>query len=79
MLKSHSTTRVLALTGVVIVLTLFLATSAAFAEDLWAVEHMQNLLENDKTDFDELVVAGDRAGRLFRRIVLNWAKEEYET
>ncbi|MGB5640978.1 MAG: hypothetical protein WBM71_05640 [Sedimenticolaceae bacterium] len=33
MLKTKSTTRVLALTGVVIVLTLFLATSAAFAED----------------------------------------------
>ncbi|MEM1190440.1 MAG: aromatic ring-hydroxylating dioxygenase subunit alpha [Pseudomonadota bacterium] len=48
-----------------------------FDEDLWAVEHMQNLIDNDKIDFDEMIIAGDQAGMLFRRVLLAWAMEEY--
>ncbi|MEM7281328.1 MAG: aromatic ring-hydroxylating dioxygenase subunit alpha [Pseudomonadota bacterium] len=48
-----------------------------FSEDLWAVEHMQNLIDNDKIVFDEMIIAGDQAGMLFRRVLLNWAIEEY--
>ncbi|MEM1112752.1 MAG: aromatic ring-hydroxylating dioxygenase subunit alpha [Pseudomonadota bacterium] len=48
-----------------------------FDEDLWAVEHMQNLLDHDKMDFQEMGIAGDKAGMLFRRVLLDWAIEEY--
>lgn len=48
-----------------------------FREDLWAVEHMQNLIDKDKIEFDELIIAGDQTGMLFRRVLLDWAIGEY--
>lgn len=48
-----------------------------FSEDVWACEHMQELLSNDKRDFKEMSVAGDKAGLLFRQVMLEWAEEEY--
>jgi vanillate O-demethylase monooxygenase subunit len=50
---------------------------AGFMEDKWAVEHMQNLLDNDHINFKEMIIAGDKAGLKFRRTILNWAIEEY--
>ena len=50
---------------------------AGFVEDKWACEHMQTLLETDRVEFDELTIAGDKAGMLFRRAMLNWVNEEY--
>ena len=48
-----------------------------FDEDKWAVQHMQQLLDNDKIEFDEMIIAGDQAGLLFRRVMLNWVQAEY--
>lgn len=48
-----------------------------FDEDKWAVRHMQTLLDNDQIEFDEMIIAGDQAGLLFRRVMLNWVKAEY--
>ena len=48
-----------------------------FNEDKWAVRHMQKLLDNDKIEFDEMVIAGDKAGLLYRRVMLDWVKAEY--
>lgn len=53
------------------------AFDKVFSEDGWAVAHMQELLDNDKTDYNELVIGGDKVGLLFRRIVLGWVEEEY--
>lgn len=50
-----------------------------FEEDLWACKHMQNLLDTDKIDFEELIIAGDQAGMLFRKVMLGWVQEEYDT
>ena len=50
-----------------------------FSEDSWACAHMQKLLDNDKSEYTELVIGGDKAGLLFRRIVLGWVEDEYGT
>lgn len=50
-----------------------------FQEDLWACKHMQTLLDSDKIDFEEMVIAGDQAGMLFRKVVLDWVHEEHGT
>jgi len=50
-----------------------------FSEDAWACAHMQKLLDNDTSNYTELVIGGDKAGLLFRRIVLAWVEEEYGT
>jgi len=48
-----------------------------FSEDVWACEHMQELLTADKRDFKEMNVASDKAGLLSRQVMLEWAEEEY--
>ena len=48
-----------------------------FQEDVVAVERMQQLLDEDTTDVTEMNIAGDKAGILFRRVILKWAKDEY--
>ncbi|MEL7029483.1 MAG: hypothetical protein AAGL49_09795, partial [Pseudomonadota bacterium] len=48
-----------------------------FKEDLWACKHMQNLLENDKIEFDEMIIAGDQSGMLFRKVMLDWVVAEH--
>ncbi|MEM9403842.1 MAG: aromatic ring-hydroxylating dioxygenase subunit alpha [Pseudomonadota bacterium] len=48
-----------------------------FAEDKWACDHMQTLLDNDDVDYREMIIAGDQAGLLFRRVMLDWVKAEY--
>ncbi len=55
------------------------AFDKVFSEDAWAVAHMQKLLDDDRHDYDELVIGGDKAGLLFRRRILAWAEEEYGT
>lgn len=39
---------------------------------------MQTLLDNDKSEYNELVIGGDKAGLLFRRVILGWVEAEYE-
>ena len=52
--------------------------SRGFAEDKWACEHMQQLLDNPaNVDRDDLVIAGDKAGMLFRKVMLDWVLAEY--
>ena len=51
--------------------------SNGFAEDKWASEEMQRLLDNDHIDYKEMVIAGDQAGMLFRGVMLDWVLEEY--
>lgn len=51
--------------------------SRAFDEDTVAIRSMQRLLDNDNVDYDELVIAGDKAGMLFRRQMLDWVREEH--
>ena len=46
-------------------------------EDAVAVENMQNLLDNDKIEFEEMSILGDRAGLMLRKVMLDWALEEY--
>lgn len=53
------------------------AFDAVFSEDAWAVAHMQTLLDEDRHDYQELVIGGDKAGLLFRRVVLGWVQAEY--
>jgi len=53
------------------------AFNKVFGEDAWAVAHMQTMLDEDKTDYHELVIGGDKAGLLFRRNVLAWVQAEY--
>ena len=48
-----------------------------FSEDLWACKHMQTLLDTDKFDYEELIIAGDQAGMLFRKVMLGWVQEEH--
>jgi phenylpropionate dioxygenase-like ring-hydroxylating dioxygenase large terminal subunit len=48
-----------------------------FQEDVVAVQQMQTLLDEDTTDVGEMSIAGDKAGILFRRVILKWAKDEY--
>ena len=51
--------------------------SKGFAEDKWACEEMQRLLDSDHTDYKEMIIAGDQAGMLFRGVMLDWVLEEY--
>lgn len=51
--------------------------STAFDEDRVAVNNMQDLLSADVTEYEEMIIAGDQAGLLFRREMLAWVKEEY--
>ena len=51
--------------------------SNGFAEDKWACEEMQRLLDDDHIEYKEMVIAGDRAGMLFRGVMLDWVLEEY--
>lgn len=53
------------------------AFEKVFGEDAWAVGHMQKLLDEDRHEYQELVIGGDKAGLLFRRKVLAWVEEEY--
>lgn len=48
-----------------------------FDEDKWAVQHMQRLLDEDHIDFDEMIIAGDKAGLLYRRVMLDWVCAEH--
>ncbi len=50
--------------------------SNGFAEDKWACDLMQNLLDDDRVDYKEMIIAGDKAGLLFRRVMLDWVKQE---
>ena len=54
-----------------------LAFDKIFSEDAWDCAHMQKLLDNDTSEYTELVIGGDKAGLLFRRIVLGWVEAEY--
>jgi len=56
-----------------------MGVSVGFEEDAWACKHMQTLLDNDKVEFDEMIIAGDQAGLLFRKVMLNWVHEEHGT
>ena len=51
--------------------------SIGFAEDKWASEEMQRLLNDDHIDYKEMIIAGDKAGMLFRGVMLDWVLEEY--
>lgn len=51
--------------------------SNGFAEDKWACAEMQRLLDDDHIDYKEIGIAGDKAGLLFRRVMLGWVLEEY--
>ena len=51
--------------------------SIGFAEDKWASEEMQRLLNDDHIDYKEMIIAGDQAGMLFRGVMLDWVLEEY--
>ncbi len=51
--------------------------SNGFDEDKWACDLMQRLLDDDTVDYKEMIIAGDKAGLLFRRVMLNWVNEEY--
>ncbi|MCZ4296448.1 Rieske 2Fe-2S domain-containing protein [Henriciella marina] len=51
--------------------------NVGFEEDLWACENMQNLLDNDRIEFEEMVIAGDQAGMLFRKVMLDWVQTEH--
>lgn len=51
--------------------------SIGFAEDKWASEQMQTLLEDDHIEYKEVNIAGDKVGLLFRGVMLNWVLEEY--
>ena len=51
--------------------------SNGFAEDKWAAEEMQRLLEDDHIEYQELGIVGDKAGMMFRRVMLDWVIEEH--
>ena len=53
------------------------AFDTVFSEDAWAVAHMQKLLDEDRHDYQEMNIGGDKAGLLFRRVVLGWVEAEY--
>lgn len=52
-------------------------TVVGFEEDVLAIKLIQETVDRTSNDVDDLVIAGDRAGMLTRRTVLNWVKEEY--
>ena len=49
----------------------------AFAEDSVAVRFMQNLLDHDRHEFHELLIAGDRPGQAIRKQILALVDREY--
>ncbi|HKY21364.1 MAG TPA: aromatic ring-hydroxylating dioxygenase subunit alpha [Vicinamibacterales bacterium] len=49
----------------------------AFAQDSEAVGHMQKLLDTDRHDFKELIIAGDRTAVASRRMILRLVEREY--
>jgi len=49
----------------------------AFGEDVTAVKHMQKVLVDDTTDYEEISINGDRSAVLFRRKTLDWVLAEY--
>lgn len=49
-----------------------------FAEDIFACTEMQKLIENDKTEFSEHHISGDKPGNMMRRIIKTWADGEAE-
>ena len=51
--------------------------TTGFDEDKWAVAHMQKLLDKDHIEFDEMVIAGDQAGLLYRKVMLDWVIAEH--
>ncbi|MEO0465825.1 MAG: aromatic ring-hydroxylating dioxygenase subunit alpha [Pseudomonadota bacterium] len=48
-----------------------------FDEDKWAIQHMQELLSNDQVDYEEMIIAGDQAGLLHRRVMLKHVQAEH--
>ena len=52
-------------------------SNIGFAEDLWACKHMQTLLNSDNVDYEEMIIAGDQAGLLFRKVMLDWVEAEH--
>ena len=54
-----------------------LFVSAAFQEDVVAVNHMQKVLKHDTTEYKEININGDKSAVLFRRKILEWVLEEY--
>ena len=49
----------------------------AFEEDLIAVELMQKLLDDDRSEYKDMNINGDKSGVLFRRKMFEWVQEEY--
>lgn len=49
----------------------------AFGEDVVAVKHMQKVLEEDTTDYDEININGDKAAVLLRRKIVEWVQQKY--
>ena len=49
----------------------------AFEEDVIAVNHMQQLLEDDTTEYTEININGDKSAVLFRRKIMEWVLAEY--
>jgi len=43
-------------------------TDVGFNEDLWACKNRLELLDTDKIEFDEMMIAGDKSGLLFRKL-----------
>ncbi len=50
---------------------------AAFEEDVVAVKHMQKLLADDRTEYTEINIKGDKSAVLFRRKILEWVRKEH--
>jgi Vanillate O-demethylase oxygenase C-terminal domain len=46
-----------------------------FVEDIRACKHMQTMLDNDNSRFNDVYFSGDKHGLLFRRIVEKWVAE----
>lgn len=51
--------------------------SAGFDEDVVAINHMQVLLDDDTTEFNEISLSGDMAGMRLRAKVLEWVEQEH--
>lgn len=56
---------------------IFKRLKMGFDEDKVAVGKMQQLLDNDHINFEEMIIAGDKAGLLFRKVMLGWVQDEY--
>jgi len=46
---------------------------------LWAFKHMQTLVDNDNVEFEEMIIAGDKTGLLFRKVMFDWVQAEQRT